>query len=139
MHKLAICTVVLTLGLGTAFAQDKPKPSIETAPKLAAPGAAPAAPQKPDWSAWKWFMGRWRCTGTITMGGQKSDINLTLNHKAELDDFFLVQTAESAKSKTMPMAIKWVAYMTGDASGSRYVVANNMGATESGSGPAAWS
>lgn len=140
MHKLAISALVLTLGIATAFAQDKPKPSITTAPKPAAPGAAaPAGPQKPDWSAWKWFMGRWKCTGSMTMAGNKMDTAITLTHKDDLDGFFLVQTGDAPKSKMMPNGIKWVAYMTGDASGSRYVVANNMGATESGSGPATWS
>jgi hypothetical protein len=141
MHKLAICTVVLSLGIGTAFAQDKPKPSVEKASEKAAapPEAAGPQLQKPDWSSWKWFMGTWKCTGSLTMGGNKADVTLTLNHKADLDGYFLLQTANMPKSKTNPMAIKWVAYMSGDASGSRYVVANNMGATEYGSGPATWS
>ena len=133
MRTLAICIAALTLGLGTASAQDKPKPAAE--PAAAAP---PAAPPKPDLSAWKWFMGNLKCAGSLTMAGNKSDLKLTLNHKTDLDGAFIVQTANAPKSKSNPMALKWVAYMTVDGSGSRYVVATNGGATESGSGPAAW-
>jgi hypothetical protein len=108
-------------------------------PTGGAAAPASAVPKPPDWSAWKWVMGSWKCSGTMAMGGAQADVKLTINNKLEMDNFFVMQTGSAAKAKDNPFGgLRWVAYWTLDPSGMRYTVVDNQGSVETGSGPA-WS
>jgi hypothetical protein len=131
---IAIALIVLS---SSAWAQ-KSTTGAASQPAKAAPAenSAQGAPKPPDFSSWKWLIGTWSCTGTISAGPMKGDVKLTLNHKMDMDGFFIAQTGTVAKAKGNPFSgLRWTAYVTVDPSGMRYTVIDNQGAIETGTGP----
>jgi hypothetical protein len=119
--KKALVVVLMFGFVAVAQADDKKgKTAAKPTDKSAPPGPPKPAPE--FISTTKYFIGSWKCDGTMTMpGGQAAKASENLGFKLTMNDFYMSVDGDSKVAATQPMSMMFHGMVGYDPMGKKFM------------------